>query len=91
MAIPEQDIPLSQVRACVEIGIMCLDPNPENRPVTQYIMDKLKELGDSHGVHNGKNKSYGDSSLLSQNGGFLLVVVEHAELLSTYKVQMLSY
>lgn len=71
--LPQQDTPdLHQVRACAEIGIMCLDPNPENRPVTQDIMDKLKELessyefiDDFHSVHNGNTMSYGHSSLVA--------------------------
>ncbi|CAD6266377.1 unnamed protein product [Miscanthus lutarioriparius] len=45
LEIPQQDTSLHQVRKCVQIGIMCVGPNPENRPITQYIMKKLnKEL-----------------------------------------------
>ncbi|KAG2576250.1 hypothetical protein PVAP13_6NG015268, partial [Panicum virgatum] len=48
LEIPQRETSLHQVRSCVEIGIMCIDADPEKRPATQYIMDKLKELENSY-------------------------------------------
>ncbi|KAG2581118.1 cysteine-rich receptor-like protein kinase 28 [Panicum virgatum] len=48
LEIAQQETSLHQVRLCVEIGITCMDANPENRRDTKYIMDKLKELESSY-------------------------------------------
>ncbi|TVU49345.1 hypothetical protein EJB05_00653 [Eragrostis curvula] len=40
-----EDPTLQEMQACAQIGLMCIDPNPENRPATQYIVQMLKELG----------------------------------------------
>ena len=53
MEITQQDTSLHQVRSCVEIGITCMDANPENRRDTKYIMDKLKELENSYEFSEG--------------------------------------
>ena len=53
MEIPQRETSLHQVRSCVEIGIMCIDADPEERPATQYIMDKLKELENSYEFSEG--------------------------------------
>ncbi|PAN45489.1 hypothetical protein PAHAL_9G122800 [Panicum hallii] len=45
LEISLQDTPLQQVQACAEIGIMCIDPNPENRPIIQHIIKRFMELG----------------------------------------------
>ena len=53
MEIAQQETSLHQVRLCVEIGITCMDANPENRRDTKYIMDKLKELESSYEFSEG--------------------------------------
>ncbi|CAN6298112.1 unnamed protein product [Urochloa humidicola] len=47
LEISQKGAPLQQVRACAEIGIMCIDPNPENRPIIQHIIKRFKELGNT--------------------------------------------
>jgi len=45
LEISQHDTQLQQVRACAEIGIMCIDPNPDNRPIIQHIIKRFMELG----------------------------------------------
>ncbi|XP_066339281.1 uncharacterized protein [Miscanthus floridulus] len=35
---------LEQIRVCVEIGIMCIDSNPDNRPDLRHIIRVLNEM-----------------------------------------------
>lgn len=39
-----EDAMLEQVRVCIELGIQCVEPNPGNRPVTKYMIDRLDEV-----------------------------------------------
>lgn len=38
-----EDTWLQQVRVCAEIGISCLDPDPEKRPDARHIIEILVE------------------------------------------------
>ncbi|KAJ1274392.1 hypothetical protein BS78_05G058200 [Paspalum vaginatum] len=40
----ERDTQLEQVRVCAEIGIKCIESNPEKRPDTQCIIQTLHEM-----------------------------------------------
>ncbi|KAM0904377.1 hypothetical protein ACQ4PT_018077 [Festuca glaucescens] len=35
---------LEQIRVCAELGIQCVEFNPENRPVTKHMIDRLDEV-----------------------------------------------
>jgi hypothetical protein len=37
-------VQLEQIRVCVELGLLCTEFNPGNRPVTQHIIDRLDEV-----------------------------------------------
>ncbi|TVU26822.1 hypothetical protein EJB05_29387, partial [Eragrostis curvula] len=39
-----EDTLLESVRACAEIGIECIESNPENRPGTESIIERLAEM-----------------------------------------------
>lgn len=41
---------LEYVRACAEIGIECIDHNPDKRPPTHDILDKLARLELRYGL-----------------------------------------
>ncbi|GJM96061.1 hypothetical protein PR202_ga12868 [Eleusine coracana subsp. coracana] len=43
----EEDIPLEHVKACADIGAMCINHIAEERPTTQHIIKVLKDLGDT--------------------------------------------
>ncbi|CAL4935475.1 unnamed protein product [Urochloa decumbens] len=45
LEISQKGTLLQQVRTCAEIGIMCIDPNPANRPIIHHIIKSFKELG----------------------------------------------
>ncbi|CAN6281743.1 unnamed protein product [Urochloa humidicola] len=45
LQILQKETLLREVRTCAEIGIMCMDVNPENRPITHHIIETFKELG----------------------------------------------
>lgn len=38
------DTILEQIRVCTELGIQCVEFNPENRPVTRHMIDRLDEV-----------------------------------------------
>jgi hypothetical protein len=44
LELPEGDTLLQQIRACTEIGIRCIDYNPDDRPTMQCIMRKFEKL-----------------------------------------------
>jgi hypothetical protein len=65
LEISLQDTPLQQVQACAEIGIMCIDPNPENRPIIQHIIKRFMELGSTEEfVQAGESSSAAQASSL---------------------------
>jgi hypothetical protein len=69
LGLPEGDTPLQQIRACTEIGIRCIDSNPDDRPTMQCIMRKFKELESAYGfVEAGAITSVARVSFLSDSG-----------------------
>lgn len=40
---------MEQVRACAEIGIECINPNPYERPDTKCIIERLAEIECTYG------------------------------------------
>lgn len=66
--ISHGDSELEQVRACAEIGIECIDPNPAMRPDTERIIEILDEMEHGYGfirtdyfTPSATNVSYGRS------------------------------
>jgi hypothetical protein len=35
---------LEQVQVCAELGIQCVESNPDNRPITKHMIDRLDEV-----------------------------------------------
>ncbi|XP_066341227.1 cysteine-rich receptor-like protein kinase 44 [Miscanthus floridulus] len=77
---------LEQIRVCVEIGIMCIDSNPDNRPDLRHIIRVLNEMESMYMV----TETTTSSSLVTQGSDEHVITAKIIAAITDEKQQKVS-